>query len=47
MSKKKADTNKVNFEELIWNNVSNPCLTRDKSGYTWTHLNLQVIIIQT
>ena len=44
MSRNKAASkdNKTNIEETVWNNLSNPQLTLDKQGITYTHLNLSV-----
>ncbi len=45
MSKRKEgkeEKQKVNFEEIIWQNLSNPQLTFDKTGFTFVDLNLSV-----
>ena len=40
--KKREEKVKINYEEMIWNNLSNPRLTLDKSGYTFVELSLKV-----
>ena len=45
--KKQDDKMKVNFEELIFTNLSAFKLTYDQSGYQYTSLELSVYICNT
>lgn len=41
-AEKESNTKKVNFEELIFKNISQPKMALDYSGYHFTYLDLSV-----
>lgn len=47
VEKKQEEKSKVNFEELIFNNLSNFKMVYDCSGFHFTDLNLSVRLLLT